>query len=46
MNDHELNQFMNQFMSIHERSLNVFMNYTRMFLNNKCNVHEIHELST
>ena len=33
-------------MNIHERSLNVFMNYSWMFLNNKWDIHEIHELST
>ena len=33
-------------MNIHESSLYVFMNYSRMFLNNKWDVHEIHELST
>ena len=32
-------------MNFHERSLYVFMNYSRMFLNNKWDVHEIHELS-
>ena len=33
-------------MNFHERSLYVFMTYSRMFLNNKWDVHEIHELST
>ena len=33
-------------MNIHERYLNVFMNYSWMFLINKWDIHEIHELST
>ena len=33
-------------MNFHERSLYVFINHSRMFLNNKWDVHEIHELST
>ena len=33
-------------MNFHERSVYVFMNYSRMFLNNKWDVHEIRELST
>ena len=33
-------------MNFHERSLYVFMNYSEMFLNNKWDVHEFHELST
>ena len=45
--NHELNIFMNQIVkNIHERLLNVFMNYSWMFLNNTWDFHEIHELST
>ena len=33
-------------MNIHERSLNVFMNYSLMFLNNKLDIHEIQTSSS